>query len=151
MTFPLVSIIIPCYNEEKTIRSLLEAIYRQTYPLEHLEVIIADGLSTDATRQVIGDFARTHSKLSLTVVDNPKRHIPAALNAALRQSKGEVIVRLDAHSMPYPDYVERCVAALEANLGENVGGVWEIRPGASTWIGHAIAAAAAHPLGVGDA
>lgn len=151
MKFPLVSIIVPCYNEQKTIRHLLEAIYAQTYPRNRLEVIVADGLSTDGTRQVIETFAQEHPDLSLKVVDNPKRHIPAALNAALRQAGGEIIVRLDAHSMPYPDYVERCVAALEAGLGENVGGLWEIRPGAPTWVGRAIALAAAHPLGVGDA
>jgi NADH:ubiquinone oxidoreductase subunit K len=53
--------------------------------------------------------------------------------------------------MPYPDYVERCVADLQSGLGVNVGGIWEIRPGAETWQARAIAAAAANPLGVGDA
>jgi hypothetical protein len=62
-----------------------------------------------------------------------------------------VIVRLDAHSVPAADYIERCVAALEAGTGENVGGVWRIEPGAGTWAARSIAAAAAHPLGVGDA
>jgi hypothetical protein len=62
-----------------------------------------------------------------------------------------MIVRLDAHSMPYPDYVARCAQALEEGRGANVGGVWEVRPGAATWIAQAIAAAASHPLGVGDA
>jgi succinoglycan biosynthesis protein ExoA len=148
---PLVSIIIPCFKEQGTIRGLLEAIQGQTYPLEKMEVIIADGLSTDGTRQVIADFARTHSDPSIYVVDNPKRIIPAALNRALAEAKGAIIVRLDAHCLPYPDYVERCVADLEAGLGENVGGSWEIQPGAKTWLAASIAAAAAHPLGVGDA
>ncbi|MBU2610249.1 MAG: glycosyltransferase, partial [Chloroflexi bacterium] len=83
--------------------------------------------------------------------DNPARIIPAALNRALKEARGGIIVRLDAHSIPYPDYVERCVAALESGLGENVGGIWEINPGADGWIAQAIALAAAHPLGVGDA
>ena len=61
------------------------------------------------------------------------------------------IIRLDAHSGPYPEYVERTVAALEAGLADNVGGVWEIHPGADTWIARSIAVAAAHPIGVGDA
>ncbi len=146
-----VSIIIPCYNEQSTIRSLLEAIYEQTYPRRDLEVVIADGLSTDRTREEIAAFAAAHPDLKIAVLDNPKRNIPAALNAALRAASGEIIVRLDAHSRPYPDYVERCVAALEAGLGENVGGVWEIRPGGPGWLAESIAAAAAHPLGVGDA
>jgi succinoglycan biosynthesis protein ExoA len=73
------------------------------------------------------------------------------LNCALKEAQGEIIVRLDAHSIPYPDYIERSIADLEAGLGENVGGTWEIHPGAQTWVAHSIAAAAAHPLGVGDA
>lgn len=148
---PSVSIIIPCYNEQDTIRGLLEAISRQTYPRSAIEVVIADGLSSDGTRKEIADFAKDKPDLSIQMVDNPKRIIPAALNRALAEAKGEIIVRLDAHCLPYPDYVERCVADLEAGLGKNVGGNWEIHPGAKTWLAASIAAAAAHPLGAGDA
>ncbi len=148
---PSVSIIIPCFNEQTTIRSLLEAIYAQTFPRADLEVVIADGMSTDGTRAEIAAFADSHPDLHTAVVDNLKRHIPAGLNCALKEAQGEIIVRLDGHSMPYPDYVERSVADLETGLGENVGGVWEIRPGAETWVAQSIAIAAAHPLGVGDA
>jgi succinoglycan biosynthesis protein ExoA len=73
------------------------------------------------------------------------------LNQAIRESRGEIIVRLDAHSMPIPEYVERCVAAHQAGKGDNVGGVWEIRPGAQTRMAEAISFAAAHRLGAGDA
>lgn len=148
---PSVSIIIPCFNEQTTIRQLLEAIYAQTFPLADLEVVIADGMSTDGTRAEIAAFADSNQGLHLAIVDNLKRHIPAGLNCALKETRGEIIVRLDAHSLPYPNYIERCVADLEAGLGENVGGVWEIRPGAKTWVAQSIAVAAAHPLGVGDA
>jgi glycosyltransferase involved in cell wall biosynthesis len=148
---PLVSIIIPCYNEQGRIRALLEAIRAQTFPPRSLEVVLADGLSTDGTRQVITEFAQAQDNLSIHVVDNPRRIIPAALNCALREAQGEIILRLDAHCLPYPDYVERCVADLQAGLGENVGGSWDIQPGAKTWMAASIAAAAAHPLGAGDA
>jgi hypothetical protein len=60
-------------------------------------------------------------------------------------------VRLDAHSVPAEDYVARSVAALKIELGDNVGGLWEIKPGSDTWQARSIAKAAAHPLGVGDA
>jgi glycosyltransferase involved in cell wall biosynthesis len=132
-------------------RKLLEAIHAQTFPRADLEVVIADGMSTDGTRAEIAAFAGSHPDMHIAVVDNLKRHIPAGLNCALKEARGKIIVRLDAHSMPYPDYIERCVADLEAVLGENVGGVWEIRPGADTWVAESIAVAAAHPLGVGDA
>jgi glycosyltransferase involved in cell wall biosynthesis len=148
---PSVSIIIPCYNEQGTIRKLLEAIYAQTFPRPDLEVVIAEGMSTDGTRAQIAAFSDSYPDLHIAVADNPIRSIPAALNCALKEAQGEIIIRLDAHSMPYPDYVERCVADLEMGLGENVGGIWEIRPGAQTWLAQSIAVAASHPLGVGDA
>lgn len=146
-----VSVIIPCYNEEKTIRSVLESLGKQTYPLDKMEVVVADGLSEDGTRDEITTFQKEHPDFELYVVDNPKRTIPAALNTALAAARGEIIVRLDAHSIPNPEYVARSVAGLERGRGQNVGGVWEINPGAETWIAKSIAAAAAHPLGVGDA
>ncbi|RME88887.1 MAG: glycosyltransferase [Anaerolineae bacterium] len=148
---PTVSLIVPCYNERATIRFLLEAIYAQTYPRAEMEVIIADGLSEDGTREEIAAFQQEHPDLNLRVVDNPARIIPAGLNRAIEAARGEFIIRLDAHSGPHPDYVERCVEALRAGRGENVGGVWEIRPGGTGWVAEAIAVAAAHPLGVGDA
>lgn len=148
---PLVSIIVPCYNEESTIQLLLDAIYGQTIPCQEMEVIIADGMSTDGTRQQIEAFCRTKPELTVRVVDNPRRIIPAGLNRALDAATGDTIIRLDGHSQPSPDYVERCLAALEAGRGDNVGGRWQIQPRGKHWIARAIAVAAAHPLGVGDA
>ncbi|RPJ22816.1 MAG: glycosyltransferase family 2 protein [Chloroflexi bacterium] len=148
---PRVSIIIPCYNEQSTIRLLLEALRAQTYPRAEMEVIIADGLSTDGTRAAIAAFQRDFPDLHVCIVENMKHSIPSGANRAIEASRGEIIIRLDGHSTPYPDYVENSVKAHEEVRGDNVGGVWEIRPGAETWIAKSIAVAAAHPLGVGDA
>lgn len=146
-----VSIIVPCYNEQSTIALLLQALYDQTYPRPALQVIIADGQSTDGTREVVSQFQATHPGFEILLVNNPRRNIPAGLNVALAAATGDIVVRLDAHSVPARDYVERCIADLESNLGDNVGGVWEIHPGSAAFEARAIAAAAAHPLGVGDA
>ena len=148
---PKVSIIVPCYNEQSTIRLLLEALGEQTYPRAEMEVIVADGLSTDGTRHAIAAFQRDVPDLRVRVVENSKRSIPSALNRAIEASGGEIIVRMDGHSKPYPDYVANCIIAHRAGRGDNVGGIWEIHPGAETWIAKSIAVAAAHPLGVGDA
>ncbi len=148
---PFVSIIVPCYNEEATILQLLDAVLAQTYPRSQMEIIIADAFSQDHTRERINLFRRDHGVLSLRILDNERRNIPAALNLAIRESRGEIIIRLDAHSQPNPEYVERCVHALEEGNGENVGGVWEIHPGGKGWVAESIAVAASHPLGVGDA
>lgn len=148
---PKVSIIVPCYNEQSTIRWLLESLREQTFPLDEMEVVIADGMSSDGTRDAIAAFQKDFSDLEVRLVDNPLRTIPSGLNRAIEASRGGILVRLDAHSKPYPDYVEKCLAAHQEGRGDNVGGVWEIRPGTDTWIAKSIAVAAAHPLGVGDA
>jgi succinoglycan biosynthesis protein ExoA len=145
------SIIIPCYNERSTIHLLLDALYGQSYPRHAMEVVIADGGSTDGTPGAIDKWRQQHPDLAVTVVDNPTRSIPAALNVAIQASSGEIIVRLDAHSKPNPDYVERVVAAVTEGHGQNVGGVWDIQPGSDHWMARSIAAAASHPIGVGDA
>ena len=144
---PKVSVIVPCYNEQATIRLLLEALHGQTFQRGEMEGVIADGMSQDGTRAEIAAFQRDFPDLEVRVVDNTRQTIPSGLNRAIEASRGGIIVRLDAHSKPYPDYVENCVKAIEGNLGDNVGGVWEIHPGAQTWIAESIAAAAAHPPG----
>lgn len=146
-----VAIVIPCYNERLTLGHLLEAICRQTFPLDRLEVVIADGLSTDGTRLVAEEFGRDHPALHLTIADNPSRAIPAALNRAIDLTHAGLVLRLDAHSIPEPEYVERCLKTSESTKAANVGGVWEIRPQEDRWLPRAIAAAASHPLGAGDA
>jgi len=145
------SIIIPCYNEERTIAKTLAGLCSQTFPVKDMEVIIADGLSTDLTRAEITRYSKSHPELKIIVVDNLRRTIPAGLNSALQQATGEYIVRMDAHSVPANDYVTRCIADLENNLGTNVGGLWKILPGNDSWLARSIARAAATPLGVGDA
>lgn len=150
MTFR-VSIIIPCFNEEKTIFQLLEGLIDQDYPLDQVEVVIADGNSTDKTRGEIERFKNTHSQFPIILVENPEKSIPSALNRAIEAARGEFIVRMDAHSKPDKDYIKNSIAGLEENLGDNVGGIWRILPGSHTWIARSIAIAASHKLGVGNA
>ncbi len=146
-----VSIIVPCYNEAGTIEALLDAIRRQSFPASQLQVLVMDGGSTDGTRDILDRYGVDHPDLRLRVLDNPAQTIPAALNLGIQAAEGETIVRLDAHSVPYPDYVQRCLEALERTGAANVGGVWDIQPGGKGWLARSIAAAAGHPLGAGDA
>lgn len=150
-SMPRVSVIVPCYNEQDTICLLLSALEGQSYDLSEMEVVIADGLSTDNTRGRISEYIRSHPALNVKVVENTKRTIPSGLNTAIRAASGEFIVRLDAHSVPSRDYVASCVAALKSGNGDNVGGIWDIKPGGPGWIARSIATAASHPLAVGDA
>lgn len=151
MPEPTVSVFIPCYNERRTITGVLDALRKQTYPLDQMEVVIADGMSDDGTREVLHEYQRVHPEMKLVLVDNPQRIIPAALNRAIAAAQGEILVRMDAHSKPPESYVATCVAVLEETGAANVGGRWDIQPSGSTWLARAIAAAAAHPLGAGGA
>src|SRR5215213_4779738 len=117
---PKVSVIVPCYNEQSTIRPLLEALRTQTFSRAEMEVVIADGMSTDGTRDAIAAFQKDFPDLEVHLVDNAARTIPSGLNRAIEASCGEILVRLDAHSKPYPNYVENCVRAHEQGRGDNV-------------------------------
>jgi glycosyltransferase involved in cell wall biosynthesis len=146
---PLVSIIIPCRNEERTIGLLLDALDRQTYPLKRMDIVVSDGFSTDRTRRRIQEFAEAHPQLPLRIVDNPGLTAPTALNAGLRAAAGEIILRMDAHAVPDPDYIEQSVRLLEETGCDAVGGAWNVRPGAPGTIARAIAAAVGSPFAAG--
>ncbi|HEY3380003.1 MAG TPA: glycosyltransferase family 2 protein [Armatimonadota bacterium] len=149
-TRPLVSVIIPVRNEGRYIGACLESLLRCSYPPTRWEIILADGMSDDATRSEVARVAR-RSPVSIIVVDNPRRVTPFALNLALGLARGEIIIRIDAHAEYGDDYVTRCVAASQARDAANVGGVTVAIPGAPTPMGRAIALAMMHPFGVGNA
>ena len=148
-TDPFVSVVVPCRNEAAHIERLLEAVRAQTRPVG--EVIIVDGASIDDTRERVRAFAARHPAVAIELVEERHVPIPAAVNAGIRRARGPVIVRLDAHCVPRPDYVERALEALAGIEAGSVGGVWEIAPGADSPVARGIALAVAHPLGAGDA
>lgn len=147
---PEISIIIPCYNEERFITGVLQRLVQQSCNGAY-EIVIVDGRSTDATRQAIENFATDHSDVSLRVIDNPIRNIPTALNLGISAARGELIVRMDAHSAPSINYVARCAELLRQQQAAIVGMPWHIKPGSDSLMARAIAQAVSHPLGAGDA
>ena len=149
-TLPFVSIVIPCFNEERFIGQVIERLASQ-YDDEHFEIVVVDGGSTDGTRAVVADYAARHPRVSVRLVDNPARHIPVALNLGIASARGEIIARMDAHSLPSENYVRRCVELLQTGEGEVVGMPWQIQAGADTATARAVALAVAHPFGIGDA
>jgi len=145
-----VSVVVPCYNEERFITKALEKLAGQ-YDLEQYEIIIVDGLSKDRTRDVIDEFKLLHSDLSITLIDNPARNIPTALNLGINAARGNIIARMDAHAVPSPGYIRRCVEVLRKGDIGVVGMPCRVQPGASTVVAHAVASAVSHPFGIGDA
>jgi len=143
----LVSIIIPCRNEEKFIGKCLDSIISQNYPKEKLEVLVIDGMSEDKTREIIKNYSQKYSFIKL--LDNPRKFIPSALNIGIENSKGEVIIRMDSHAVYDKEYVLKCLEYLEKYKADNVGGVIKTIPFKNTIIAKAIALSLSHPFGVG--
>ena len=146
---PFVSIVIPCRNEAAYISGCLESILGGEYPGGRTEILVADGRSSDGTREILARYAREHPG-RIVVLDNPQLSTPAALNTAIRCATGSVIIRMDAHVVYPPDYVRRLVAALEETGADNVGGVLETVPADDTATARAIALGLSHPFGVGN-
>jgi glycosyltransferase involved in cell wall biosynthesis len=144
---PFVTIIIPVRNEGGHVVEFLGCIFSQDYPADRMEVIVADGDSDDSTPQTVTEHAKMHSNLRL--VHNPGRIVATGLNLALAVAKGKVIVRVDGHTTIEPDYVRRCVEALERTGAANVGGRMDA-VGRGRF-GEAVAAATSSPFGVGNA
>lgn len=149
-TLPYVSVVIPCRNEERFIGKVLESLASQ-YDGERYEIIVVDGMSVDKTREMVLEFMTRHPDVQVRLVDNPARNIPAALNMGIEQARGDVIVRMDAHSMPSENYVRRCVELLSNPNVSVVGMSSRIRASADTLTARAIALAVAHPFGIGNA
>jgi glycosyltransferase involved in cell wall biosynthesis len=110
--------------------------------------MVVDGSSDDGTQQIVRTFTRRDSRIQL--IENPRRITPAALNLGIRRSKGDVIIRMDAHCLYPANYIPRLVSWLETSGADNVGGACRTRPSGSSAMARAIAAALAHPMGVGN-
>jgi succinoglycan biosynthesis protein ExoA len=172
---PLVTIIVPCRNEAAAIEACLSSVILQHAPKEGFEIIVADGMSDDGTREILEEIAAVSSPVvpvgspstqadrspishlpsshpnspAVGVINNPGLIVSMGLNAAIRAARGGIIIRMDAHTEYAPDYVRECVAALRATGADNVGG--PARTKAQTFIEKAVAAAYHSPFAVGAA
>ena len=146
---PKVSIVIPCRNEEKFIGKCLDSILANDYPKDRLEILVVDGMSEDGTRTTVQSYA--HNYAFMRLLDNPKKIPPAALNIGIANAKGEIIMRMDAHSTYSPHYISGLIGWLEKTQADNVGGVCITLPATQTFMAEAIALALSHPFGVGNA
>jgi succinoglycan biosynthesis protein ExoA len=146
---PFVSILMPVRNEAAYIGTSLGAVLAQDYPHDRLEVLVADGMSSDATRDTIVGVAACGPGIPVKVLDNPRGIVATGLNEALRHAKGKVLVRVDGHTVIAADYVKECVDALERSGAANVGGrMVAVGQGA---FGRAVALATSSRFGVGGA
>jgi glycosyltransferase involved in cell wall biosynthesis len=147
-SLPLVSIVIPCRNEERFIKSCLDSVIDQDYPKDRIEIIIIDGMSEDGTRPIVEQYSQKQAFVKLLV--NPDRITPCALNIGIKEAKGEVIIRMDAHAKYKNDYISKCVKYLYEYKADNVGGTMVTLPQQNTISCLAIVSVLTSRFGVGN-
>ena len=143
----LISVVMPLYNEEKYISGCIESLLQQDYPLENMEWLFVDGMSTDKTKSILLKYEHDYPGL-IKVFDNPYKTVPYAMNIGIKNSKGKYIVRLDAHAEYSQDYIRKCVYYLDTTQADNVGGIAETK--SKGFVGEAIALMLSSKFGVGN-
>jgi glycosyltransferase involved in cell wall biosynthesis len=141
-----ISIVVPCRNEVRHIRPFLDCLLAQDFAQFKWEAIIADGMSTDGTREAIDEYG---GRAPVRRIDNPEKIVSTGLNRAIREAAGEYVIRMDMHTDYAPDYVRRSVEILLESGAWNAGG--PARTKASGWMASAIAAAYHSPFACGGA
>lgn len=132
----LVSIIIPSRNEERFIDKCLDSILEQNYSKKNLEVLVVDGKSEDKTKEIVNKYSKKHSFIKL--LDNPKKFTSFGLNIGIKEAKGEIIIRMDAHAGYENDYVSKSVKYLKEYNADNIGGIMKTLPADNSLVAKAI-------------
>ena len=144
----MVSIICPIFNEEKYIAKCINSILEQDYPKDDLEVLFVDGMSKDKTRDIIKVFSLEYPFIKL--LDNPDKYVPQAMNKGIEASKGDIIIRIDAHAIFPKKYLSTLVRYQKDLNADNVGGVMETLPANNSLQARAIATALSSSFGMGN-
>ncbi len=144
---PFVTIAMPAFNEEGYIETCIRTVQAQDYPADRMEILVADGRSTDATREILARLSAEDPRIRM--IDNPERLQAAGLNHIVKVARGDVVVRMDVHCEYAPSYVSACIAALDKSGADNVGGAQRAK--AKSAFQRALCAALESPLGVGGA
>ncbi len=138
---PTVAVVIPVASDHHRLPGLLESLQAQDRLPDEIIIVSAHALP---------DVAAAFSLL-IFAIRNPSGVIPAALNIGIGAAKSEIILRMDIHARPFPDYTRLCLDTLEGSGADVVGGHLEISAGGEGEVAAAIALAVGHPLGAGDA
>lgn len=136
---------MPVLNEERYLADAVHSIFEQDLDGER-EVVLAIGPSHDRTEEIARELAK---KLPIQIVSNPTGNTSAALNAAIKVAKHEVVLRVDAHAKLSPGYAKLAVQILNQTGADNVGGI--MRAVGETPFQRAVAYAYNSPVGLGSA
>ncbi|MFK7857920.1 MAG: glycosyltransferase family 2 protein [Granulosicoccus sp.] len=144
----VVSVIVPTLNESGFFEPTIESILSQDFPSIQLEILVVDGGSTDGTLSEIEQCVLNHS--CVRYISNPHTTVPYALNLGIREARGDIVMRMDCHSVYPYDYISTLVSQLDRLDADNVGGVIKSLPPDGSCKSEAIATALSSPYGVGN-
>ncbi|EPU0815588.1 WblJ protein [Morganella morganii] len=145
----LISIICPVYNEEKYIEKCINSILAQTILKENnIELFLIDGGSSDSTRKIIKEYTEQYP--FITMLENPHKYTPFALNIGIKTANGEYIARIDAHAEYPQDYLEVLLKYSIELDADNIGTVIETLPCDTKSTSKIISFSLSHRFGVGN-
>lgn len=150
ISYPLISILIPCLNEEKFIRNCLGSVIDSSYPKICMEIFIIDGNSTDSTVDIVNEIIGSNKEIKIRIVHNPKKIFPCAVNLGIKESSGEYIFILGSHAIYHKDYFSLSVSTSQKYNAGNTGGILITEGLNKSIIGKAINNVLACPFGVGN-
>ncbi|WP_280675990.1 glycosyltransferase family 2 protein [Cryobacterium sp. CG_9.6] len=141
---PGVSYVMPVLNEVTHVRAAVMSLLHQDYA-GPFEVTLALGPSLDGTTELVEEMAAVDGRIR--IVPNDVGSTPAGLNTAIRASKYDVVIRVDAHSVLPANYARIAVETLERTGADNVGGIMDAQ--GSTPFEKAVARAYGTRIGLG--
>jgi cellulose synthase/poly-beta-1,6-N-acetylglucosamine synthase-like glycosyltransferase len=144
---PLVSVVIPMYNEGEIIEQCIGSVLNQNYPGRQTEIIVVDGGSTDDSREKVENLKELHPNISL--YDNPKQTSSSGLNVGVMHAKGDVIIILGAHALMDREFIRLNISYLREKNVKCVGGT-TVNIG-KTYTQQAIGLAMNSPFGLSSA
>lgn len=146
-TYPLVSIVIPMLNEIDAIERCIRSVWEQDYPQDRVEIVVVDGLSSDGSRERVKDLMQIRANIRL--LDNPLARTPVSLNIGARNSRGDVVIILGAHTRIKSDFIRQNITCMQTVQVPCSGGT-QINTG-ETFLQQAIGYAMGSRLGIPSA
>ena len=123
MKKPLISVIMPVYNEEKTVKKAVESVLKQTY--RKIELIIIDDASTDSTPKIVRELAKEDDRI-IMLRNSVNRGITYSLNRGLRKASGKYIARIDGDDWYHPRKLELQTTFLEERRDYGIVGTFYV-------------------------
>lgn len=113
---PQISVVLPVYNAEKYIKGAIESILNQTF--KDFELIIVNDASTDNTLDILKEYAKRDKRI--VIVNNKENlYIAGALNEGIKEAQADIIARMDADDISYPQRFQLQYDLISTN--ENMG------------------------------